>query len=343
HLIGSRGFNLYFAGNLLAVYAVVRETGGRDSMFWPAFFLPVLSASLARNGEKPWRAVALSGGLLGVSYLSPAPEIFGALEWCVKVATLAFAAAVTHRTSAREFSVRRSVEEKRFHLEYLAMRMIQEHQPIETKGDIREQIETRVRMLENPLSILEDSTRLVRMVNPDSQADIKRIEACQKIIRAITQDLFDIVHHDEFWKEPCSFEEIYRKVLTDLRYPLAVKEIRWVEMIDPCLPQIPMSRPHIEQFLQSVIGDAALTSGHRETFTAEANIAGVNEEPYMEFIFQHPGLANAVALPQLKRIAERHGGWLRLEYRTRTVRLILALPLYASGRLQPPPDDSAKR
>jgi hypothetical protein len=323
----------YLTFNSLAIFLVVTASRGRESPYWVAFLLPVLAAAVSDKAS-PWPFVALDGAFLATLY-GIHVDAYDVVEWAMKVSTLTFAAAVTRRTYLNEHSLRSALEEKRLHLEYLALKMLQEQRPIQTEGDLRDQVERRLRLLENPLSVLQDSARLVEAAAPEALADVKRIEACHRLIKSLTQDLFDILYHDEFWIEKIAFEEVYRKVLHDLRYPLAVKEVRFLETIEPELPTLPISRSHIEQLLHTIFGRAVLAAAHRDLFEIQVRMAGLSEEPYLEVMIVHPGLSDVFSLNHLRGISERHGGWLQLDYLTRAVRYTLALPLRQGAKLNP--------
>jgi hypothetical protein len=331
---GQRCTNCYLVLNCIAIFVVVLGSGGRDSMFWVAFLLPVLSAAVSDNSS-PWPFVVLNSFLIGALYL-PYHDAYSAAEWAMKVGTFAFAGAVTRRGYLSERDLRERIEAKRLHLEYLAVKMLQEQRPIQADGDLRERVEKRLRLLENPLAVLQDSARLVELSAPGALSDIKRIEACHRLIKSLTQDLWDILYHDEFWIEKGSFESVYRDVLAELKYPLAVKEIKFLEAFEPDLPPIPFSRAHLQQLLHSILSRAALNAAHGDLFDVQVRIAGLGEDPYLEAVLKHPGLGDVFSLAQLQRIAERHGGWLSLDYLTQAVRYTLALPLRQGIRLEPP-------
>jgi hypothetical protein len=331
---GRRLVQSHLVLNCFAIYFVVLGSGRRDSMFWVAFLLPVLSAAVSEQ-TSPWPYVVLNSFLLGSQYF-PNIDKYSAAEWAMKVGTLAFAAAVTRRGYLSERDLRERIEAKRLHLEYLAVKMLQEQRPIQAEGDLRERVEKRLRLLENPLAVLQDSARLVELSAPGALSDIKRIEACHRLIKSLTQDLWDILYHDEFWIEKGSFESVYRDVLAELKYPLAVKEIKFLEAIEPDLPTIPFSRAHLHQLLHTILSRAALNASHGDLFDVQIRIAGLGEDPYLEALLKHPGLGDVFSLGQLRRIAERHGGWLNLDYMTQAVRYTLALPLRQGIRLDPP-------
>ena len=288
--------------NLWVITGVLYYSGGGESYFWVLNLLPIFAAALLVSIKDVGGVVFLA--CLEVVLLSlpvQVTDLAAVLSLLVKLSVFVLSAAVVYRTAAAKKMAEFSLISKRKEVEVMSKELLDKDTEIvktASAGEIGQLISGVMHDLGNSVAIILLSAQIAEEDEIVDKKDLERIIKAAKFSKTVISNAFDIVRGREYVFEPGTINEPLEKAVQLVDFPRRKKDASITIELAPDLPQINMSKVHIERLFINTLSNSLSFIPQNGAVVVKCSAAGDRIE--IEISDNGPGFPDSVLKSGIK-------------------------------------------
>lgn len=326
--------DLTLLANFWIITGVVYCSGKGESYFWTLYLLPVFAASLMASFKDAFGLVFLCVLAIAVMSWPLGGELAAILGFGIKVAVLTFSAGVVYNTAQSRKRAEAGLAFKRGQVELLEKEIQEKETEIvktASAGEVGTLAAGVLHDLGNAVSVILLTAQIAAEDEKPEKKDMERILKAAKFAKSVISNAFSIVRGQEYVFETGTVLEPVENAVLLTEYSARKKGVAVALSLPSDLPQLRMSRIHVERlFINTISNSVSFVPDHgRVTVSVVSGKDGIeaavadNGPGFPEKLLREGVKAfgttrkeaggTGLGLYVCDQIAQRHGGWLKLE------------------------------